>query len=220
MNVFKGKYLYALMVAISLIYIIYVTYTNLLYDPQAADFLSHKTNLKRPIPVPAWANVMHIHVIAACLAMVAGALNFSSTLLRKYRLFHRINGYLYVLCVFIVVVTSGYMAPYTTGGKINSIPFNLVNILWFGMTITALVQIKRKQVNKHWKWMVRSYAFCFTNMFIHLISFVLHDGFGIPYTLSYTIGVYGAILLNIIGAELVIRFIYKIPLAPIMAAKT
>jgi uncharacterized membrane protein len=199
------------MIVVSIVYMIYVTYINFIHDPQATDFLSHKTNLNRPINIPVWLNVMYIHVIFACIAMLAGAINFSTKILHKYRMFHRFNGYLYIVSVIIVCVTSGYMAPYSTGGRINSFAFNFVNIIWPWMTFAALVKIKRKQVNKHRKWMVRSYVFCFTNMFIHVLTFVFYHVFRMNYDSAYTIGVYGTILLNFTLAEIVIRYIYKIP---------
>lgn len=211
MHTAKGKYLFPLMIIISIAYILYVAYVNFVHDPEAADFLSHKVKLARTINVPVWLNVMHLHIVAACLAMVSGAFNFATRIMHNYRTFHRINGYLYVLFVFIVCGTSGFMAPYSTGGRINSIAFNLVNMIWFAMTIAAIVQIKRKQVAKHRKWMVRSYAFCFTNMFIHLLTTVFYDGFGMTYTTSYTIGVYGTILLNFVLAEIVIRMLMQSP---------
>jgi uncharacterized membrane protein len=199
------------MIFISFIYILYVTYNNLLYDPKAVEFLGHKINLNHPINIPVWLNVMHIHVVCACLALITGAINFSNGILRKHRKFHRVNGYLYVIFIFAVCGTSGYMAPYSTGGRINSIAFNLINIIWFAMTITALVQIKQNQLNSHRKWMVRSYAFCFTNMFINLVTFVLSNGLNLAYELSYTIGVYGSIILIFALAEFVIRTVYKMP---------
>ncbi|GFZ95946.1 hypothetical protein GCM10008018_47940 [Paenibacillus marchantiophytorum] len=205
----KKNYIYPLVLTVLILYMAYVTLMNLFVDPQATVFLSRKIDLKRPMNLPIWLDVMHIHVGAACLAMLTGILNFSQTLLRSARKFHRVNGYLYVIAVFVVVLTSGYMAPYTTGGKINSVAFNLVSMVWFAMTIAAIVQIKRKNIIKHRKWMVRSYLFCFTNLFIHLISFILYEGAGLKYELSYTMGVYGAILLNFILAELVIRFVYR-----------
>ncbi|MCY8615793.1 DUF2306 domain-containing protein, partial [Bacillus haynesii] len=60
--------------------------------------------------------------------------------------------------------------------------------------------------SKHRNWMIRSYLFCFTNLFIHFITFVSRSGFGLPYDISYTIGVYGAIALNVAAAECVIHF--------------
>jgi uncharacterized membrane protein YozB (DUF420 family) len=109
--------------------------------------------------------------------------------------------------VLLVVVTSGYMAPHATGGKISSIGFNLLNLIWPAITITALVQIKKKQILKHRTWLIRSYAFCFTNVVIHLITSLFQHGFGFTYSGSYTIGVYGAIALLLIIPEVIIRTI-------------
>lgn len=211
MKMIKSKHLYLIMIVVSIGYMLNVMYVNFIHDPQATDFLSRKTELRRELNIPVWLNVMYVHIIFACVAMVAGAGNFASSILRKHRTLHRVIGYLYIVSVFIVCLTSGYMAPYSTGGKINSIAFNLINIIWLFATIAALVQIKRKQVNKHRIWMVRSYVFCFTNMFIHTSTFVLSDLFGLPYATGYTIGVYGTIVLNFALAELVIRYVYRKP---------
>ncbi|TXK84861.1 DUF2306 domain-containing protein [Paenibacillus sp. N3.4] len=203
----KGN-LYVWMLTASIIYIIYATLTNLYFDAQASAFLSQKINLARPLYLPVWLTVMHVHVVVACLAMLTGAINFSTAILQKYRKYHRVNGYLYVLFVFLVCVTSGYMAPYSTGGRINSMAFNFLNIIWFAITVTAIVKIKRKKISQHRKWMVRSFVFCFTNLFIHLFTNVLQSGFGMKYELSYTIGIYGTIFFNFILAEIVIYYVY------------
>ncbi|KEQ24705.1 DUF2306 domain-containing protein [Paenibacillus tyrfis] len=209
----RSKSLYLLMIVVAVVYMLYVTYVNFIHDPQAAEFLSHKTDLKRAVVLPVWLNVMYVHIVFACVAMIAGAINFSTKILSKHRRLHRVNGYLYLLSVAVVVLTSGYMAPYSTGGKINSIAFNVMNLIFMGLTIAAIVQIKRKQVDSHRKWMVRSYAFCFTNLFIHMFTFVFHNGFGVEYALSYTLGVYGTLVLNFALAEIVIRCIYTRPAA-------
>ncbi|QJD86065.1 DUF2306 domain-containing protein [Cohnella herbarum] len=201
----KTKSLYLIMFAVIIAFILYVVYANFVSDPQAKGFLSHKSGLDRTVNVPVWLNVMNIHVAFACLAMISGAINFAERISAKHRKFHRINGYAYVLFVLVVVVTSGYMAPYATGGKPSSMAFNLLNIMWPSVTIAAIVQIKKKRVNKHRKWMIRSYAFCFTNMFIHAITFVVHEGLNMEYPASYTIGVYGSIVLLLLLAEIVIR---------------
>lgn len=208
---FKSKRLYQLMLIVSVFFIIFVLYKNFIRDPQAIEFLSHKADLNRPVPIPLWLNIMYIHVVVACIAMVSGAMNFSNAMMAKYRKYHRFNGYVYVISVLLVVLTSGYMAPYSTGGKLNSVAFNILNIIWPLMTLIALIKIKKKQINHHRKWMVRSYAFCFTNMFIHIFTFVLHHGLGITYSTSYTIGIYTTIPILFLIAEFVIRRIYEIP---------
>ncbi|MFB0840601.1 DUF2306 domain-containing protein [Paenibacillus oleatilyticus] len=201
----KRKRLSGLLTGVTILFILYALLNNYIIDPGAESFLSHKTGLKREPNLPVWLNVMYVHVAFACIAMAAGLLNFSNRILEKKRKFHRINGYVYLVSVLLVVLTSGYMAPYATGGKISSMAFNALNIIWLFITIMALVQIKRKRIIRHRNWMIRSYAFCFTNMFIHLITFLFHQGFGLVYATSYTIGVYGSIVLLLVIPDIIIR---------------
>ncbi|MFU1796070.1 DUF2306 domain-containing protein [Paenibacillus azoreducens] len=201
----KRKTLYALLACVTILFILYALVENYLIHPGAEGFLSHKTGLKRELNLPVWLNMMYIHVAFACIAMAAGLLNFSNRIFNKSRKFHRINGYVYLVSVFLVVLTSGYMAPYATGGKITSMGFNALNIIWLIITITALVQIKKKRIARHRNWMIRSYAFCFTNMLIHLISSLFHQGFGYTYVTSYTIGLYGSIILLLVIPSIMIR---------------
>ncbi|TDF92152.1 DUF2306 domain-containing protein [Paenibacillus piri] len=207
----RTKLPYFFMLVVMTVFIVYVMYTNYIRDPQAVDFLSHKLNLKRPIQLPVWLSVMKVHLAFASLAMVSGAANFSSTVYRNHRTFHKFNGYAYLISVVIVIVSSGYMAPYATGGKPVSIAFNLLNIVWLCLTAAAIVKIKKKQIHHHRKWMVRSYAFCFTNMFIHMLTAAFHEGMGLSYSTSYMAGVYGSIVLLFMLAEVVNRTIYRNP---------
>ncbi|MBJ6361437.1 DUF2306 domain-containing protein [Paenibacillus sp. GCM10012307] len=206
-----SKLAYRLMLTVTLGFVLYTLYYNFIHDPQATAFLSNKTNLAQAFSTVVWLKVMYVHVMFACIAMLTGAVNFSGRVLRQYPKFHRINGYLYLAAVLIIDLTSGYMAPYATGGKASSIAFNFMNILWFFLTVVALVKIKKKQIHSHRKWMVRSYAFCFTNMLIHLLNFVLQKSFGLTYATSYTISIYSTIVLLLLAAEFVIRTVYKKP---------
>lgn len=201
----KRKIVYGLLTCVSFLFILYALVKNYLIDPGAVGFLSHKTGLKRELNLPVWLNVMYVHVAFACIAMASGLVNFSNRFFEKSRRFHRINGYVYIVSVLLVVLTSGYMAPYATGGKISSMGFNVLNMTWLFISITALIQIKKKRMIRHRNWMIRSYAFCFTNMSIHLITSLFHQGFGFVYITSYTIGIYGSIALLLVIPEIIIR---------------
>lgn len=203
----KRNKLYVLLVCVSILFIAYALVNNYIIDPRAEAFLSHKTGLKRELHLPAWLNVMYVHVAFACIAMAAGLVNFSNRIFEKSRKFHRLNGYVYLASVLGVVVTSGYMAPYATGGKITSMGFNVLNIIWLLITATALVQIKKKRITPHRNWMIRSYAFCFTNMSIHLMTFLFYKGFGIAYADSYTISLYGTIALLLLIPYFIIKML-------------
>ncbi|MUG71963.1 DUF2306 domain-containing protein [Paenibacillus validus] len=201
----KGKTLYGLLACVTILFILSALVDNYIIDPGAEGFLSEKTGLKRELNLPVWLNVMYVHVAFACIAMASGLLNFYNRIFEKSRKFHRINGYVYLVSVLLVVLTSGYMAPYATGGEISSMGFNALNIIWPVITIVAFVQIKKKRIIRHRNWMIRSYAFCFTNMLIHLITSLFHQGFGLVYATSYTIGVYGSIVLLLVIPEVIIR---------------
>ncbi|WP_238404414.1 DUF2306 domain-containing protein [Paenibacillus paridis] len=203
------KVLFNILSVVSILIIFYALAKNFMIDPEAEGFLSYKTGLKRELNLPVWLNVMYVHVGFACLAMASGLLNFSTINVQNSRKLHRINGYVYVVSVLLVVLTSGYMAPYATGGKVSSMGFNLLNIIWPMITMMALVQIRKKRMISHWNWMIRSYAFCFTNMLIHMITFISERIFGLGYADSYTIGIYAALALLLLIPEVVIRTIHK-----------
>lgn len=139
----KRKWLYGALAGISFIFIVYALADNFIFDPEAKQFLSHKTGLRRELKPAVWLNVMRIHVALACIAMATGLINFLKRVRDRSILVHRINGYVYLISVLVVVLTSGYMAPYATGGKIASIGFNAINMIWLIITATALVQIKK-----------------------------------------------------------------------------
>lgn len=187
------------------VYIAYVGAMNLVIDPLAAEFLAHKTNLTRELHLPVWLKVKDIHVVAACLALATGTLNFLVWNRAQRRRYHRWAGYVYIGSVAIVVLTSGYMAPYSTGGKAVSIAFNAMNIVWLVFTIGAYVHIMKRRVARHRSWMVRSFVFCFTNFWIHAIADTLRAAAGLSYELSYASGVYAAFAINLLLAEVIVR---------------
>ncbi|MBB6671927.1 DUF2306 domain-containing protein [Cohnella nanjingensis] len=207
----SGRGLYRIVAALAAGFVVWTLLNRLVFDPQAASFLSHKTALAHPLRLPVWLRVLDIHIVAACLALLAGALNFSDRLLRNHRLLHRVTGYVYIVSVLAVCVTSGYMAPYATGGRAVSMAFNLMNMAWIAMTVTALVQIRRRRVDKHRRWMVRSYAFCFTNLSIHALTWTLTRLLGLSYEAGYASSVFGTIVLLGLAAELVIRLFFRTP---------
>ncbi|MDG0811383.1 DUF2306 domain-containing protein [Cohnella rhizosphaerae] len=192
-------------VIVAIGFVVWTILNRLVFDPQFAAFLAHKTDLARPLRLTAWLRVLDVHIAFACLALLAGALNFAGRPPSERRTRHRAAGYLYLASVLIVVATSGYMAPYATGGRAVSMAFNLLNMLWIAVTLAALVTIRRKQVDRHRRWMIRSYAFCFTNLSIHLIETVLTRTFGMPYKTAYAVSVYVTILLLAAIAEWVVR---------------
>ncbi|MWV43146.1 DUF2306 domain-containing protein [Paenibacillus sp. HJL G12] len=207
----KSKLSYVLMLAIVAIFILYIAFVQWIQDPEAAVFLGSKTNLNHPLNKNLWLTVMRVHVVFACIGMVSGAVNFSDRFRRTNRKFHRLNGYWYLVTVMLVGLTSGYMAPYATGGRGVSIAFNVLTMLWPAFTVIAILQIRKKRIQSHQKWMIRSYAYCFTNLTVHLLTSFFQASAGWSYADSYRVSVYMTIPLLYFIAEIVIRMVMKKP---------
>lgn len=211
----KSKLPYVLLLFAAAAFVVYALYKNILQDPEASDFLSHKGGSAHPIRLPVWLSVMRVHLAFACLAMLSGAVNFSSWVRRRYRRFHKRNGYAYLVAVLAVSLTSGYMAPNATGGEAVSFAFNMLNIIWPAFTVLAILNIRRKRIERHRQWMARSYAFCFTNLAVHSLAFALDRWTGLPYPEAYAAAVYGAIALLLIAGEVAILLFLKKPAASV-----
>ncbi|MHA6482595.1 DUF2306 domain-containing protein [Paenibacillus sp. strain BS8-2] len=207
----KSTRLITVTIVVISIYLAYVLSDNYLLDPQAKQFLALKTGLDKPLNLPVWLNVMYVHVGFATLAVSTGVINFIQSIRVRWPRFHRANGYLYVISVMLVVLTSGYMAPYATGGKAVSIAFNMMNIVWPAFTVLSLIRIRRKDIPGHRRWMIRSYMFCFNNIFVHAMTYVIQESFRLPYETSYSAGVYAAFALNLLTAELILRLYFPKP---------
>ena len=151
----KRKSLYLLLACVSILFILRLG-EKLLDRSRCFGILSHKSGLKRELNLRSGLMsctfMLHSHV-----AMASGLINFSNRIFERSRASHK------RLCIYRIR-TSGcanfrIYGPYATGGKISSMGFNLLNMIWLVITITALVQIKRKRIVRHRNWMIRSYAF-------------------------------------------------------------
>ncbi|SDS35634.1 Predicted membrane protein [Paenibacillaceae bacterium GAS479] len=190
----------------------YALYKNYVLDPQSTSFLSRKPDSAQPNSEPVWLAVLYVHITAACLATLCGLLGFSPRSRRsgRARKVHRWNGYIYFVSVFIICLTSGYMAPYATGGKWTSVPFNLLSILWPAITVLAIHSARQRRLSDHKRGMVRSYAFCFNNLTLHMFTNFFYNGIGLDYTLSYTLALYTNIAFLLAAGEGAIRLL-KLP---------
>ncbi|MFE6074211.1 DUF2306 domain-containing protein [Paenibacillus sp. NPDC057886] len=201
----NAKSAFRLLITAAAAFVFWTLLNRFVLDPDASVFLSYKTKLTRQMNLPVWLTMLNVHVIFACIAIAAGAINFANAKLRKYRKTHRILGYVYVVAVLAVCITSGYMAPFATGGKVVSVAFNLLNIIWIFITVNAYLHIRQGRVENHRHWMIRSYAFCFTNQMTHTLMLLFINALGMSYEVGYTASVIGAIIFLFLAAEWIIR---------------
>jgi uncharacterized membrane protein len=113
--------------------------------------------------ITAWRIAFYIHVFSSILTLLAGFTQFSADFLKKYVRVHRLIGRIYVWDVLLVNFPSALvMAVYANGGLPSKAAFLLLDCLWFGFTLKALIEVTRGNIARHRDFMTRSYALTFS----------------------------------------------------------
>ncbi len=108
-----------------------------------------------------WNIGFYTHILLGGLALLIGWTQFSSKIRDKNLTLHKRIGKLYIISVIFSSIAGICIGFFATGGVLSSLGFISLGIIWFSTTIMAFVHIKNKQIAKHQKMMVYSYAACF-----------------------------------------------------------
>lgn len=101
------------------------------------------------------------HMGAAGVALAVGAFQVNERLRDRYLAIHRWTGRVYLVAV-LVGGTSGFvLALRSSGGLVAHIGFALLAICWLGTTAMAYRRILAGDIERHRRWMLRSYGFAF-----------------------------------------------------------
>jgi len=98
------------------------------------------------------------HTLGGVIALLAGAMQFSSRLRERHLKFHRILGRVYVISVFIGALTGVALAA----GRPGLPGTSMQAAAWIVCTTAAFITARNRQIAQHRQWMVRSYAVTFT----------------------------------------------------------
>src|ERR1700741_3872922 len=115
-----------------------------------------------------------IHVFSAIFVMFAGYTQFSNTFQKKFPLWHRRAGWLYVSVTLLLAGPSGFVIGiYANGGLSSKFAFCVLAFLWMLFTLLAIVKIIKKQVSSHRRWMIRSFALALSAITLRAWKFIL-----------------------------------------------
>jgi uncharacterized membrane protein len=157
--------LVVLAVPITLYAFAYVLVGEAMYPRELAESLS-----SRP-----WG--INPHALFGGAGLLAGALQFHRGLRRRLRL-HRVLGRVYVVSCLVTGLAGVYMAAYSYGGWITHLGFGTLGVLLLFTTIVAFLAIRRGDVERHRRWMTRSYALMFAAVTLRLELPLLAASFG------------------------------------------
>lgn len=154
-----------------------------------------------------WRYSFYIHVFTSILIITSGLFQFSKTILNKYTKIHRISGFIYLVTTLLISGPAALvMSFYANGSYPAQTSFVILSILWLGTTFLAYHYVRKKDYEKHGKWMVRSYALTLSAVSLRLYSYlfdVFHlrmDPFDLYILLSWL-----SWTVNLVLAEILIK---------------
>ena len=147
-----------------------------------------------------WLTSLKFHIVAACSTLLLGTAILLDSKLRFKRL-HVIFGNLYVcLTLWIVVPTGLILAPVAKGGWVSAIGFALTGAALWWATWSGYQAIRRRQINSHIAWMVRSYSLSLSAVFFRIIQLGL-VALGFGNSTAYVAAVWLSLVTSIVVAE-------------------
>lgn len=127
------------------------------------------------------------HVFFGPIALIIGPFQFLPKFRAKNLSLHRTLGKIYVVCCLLGGVAGFMIAFFTFGGWVTSLGFILLATFWIYSTLQAYLTIKKKQIEKHQIWMLRSYALTLSAVTLRLWNPVLTGVMGFDFLTAYDI---------------------------------
>lgn len=106
--------------------------------------------------------IFYVHTSFGGIALLVGSAQFFKRLRQRRLKLHRTLGKIYFISVLLSGLAGLIVAAYATGGWISISGFTLLAIGWLGTTVMAYASIRNGDIAAHERWMIYSYAFCFS----------------------------------------------------------
>jgi len=152
-----------------------------------------------------WNFSFYAHILTGGLALLFGWIQFSKKIRNKNLRLHRNLGKVYLIVVLISGFSGFYLAMHAYGNEITKLGFGTLSILWLYTGWLAYSAIKKGDVEKHRKWMIRNYALTWAGVMLRLWLPLFQFGFGLSFFISYSIIAWLCWVPNILVAESIIR---------------
>lgn len=172
------------------------------YDNPSYNFLGKKQEVVFNV---FWRTAFYIHITGGMLALIIGPFQFVKRLRNKFLKIHRTIGKVYLGAILFMAAPSGlFMAFYAEGGNWGIIGFTLMALAWLFTTYMAYETIRKKNVEAHKRWMVRSFALTFAAVTLRLYVPIASAWFHVSGPLVETTSAWVSWLPNLVVAELLL----------------
>ena len=152
-----------------------------------------------------WRIAFFTHIYFGGISLLVGWSQFSKRIRGKRLKLHRFLGKIYVVSVLFSSISGLYVAIFANGGIVAKVGFSFLAIGWFYTTLNAYTTIRKKDIDSHRKWMIRSYSLTLAAVTLRLWLPTLPSILGIPFAEAYVIISWLCWVPNILIAEIYIR---------------
>lgn len=101
------------------------------------------------------------HVAFGVLALLLGPFQFSSRIRSRHTRIHRAMGRIYLLCVLLGALAGLYLAATSKIGLTYTYGLYCLAMTWMITGSMAFLAIRKRNVEQHREWMLRSYVVTF-----------------------------------------------------------
>lgn len=146
--------------------------------------------------------MLWLHLWASGMALLVGWLNLLSGSGAGPGVWHRRLGWLYCAGVALGITGGLFLMPHVQhGGGLARFGLGYGLLLWAGCTAAMLVSARRRQLEQHRRWALRSYAISFSGITLRLL---LESGLALklPLTTVYATATCACFLLNLLVVEM------------------
>lgn len=153
---------------------------------------------------PVWLINLVIHVVAGVVCLVASFVQFFRPLLRRLPWLHRWLGRIYVGSILIFLAPTGfYLAFFAHGGWLGTTGFLILGVATTLTTWKGWMAMRRRQLQRHIAWMIRSFAMVTTALTFRIEHIVLQE-LGFVAETGFLVALYLSFIGNAVVAEWVL----------------
>ncbi|GAQ78177.1 hypothetical protein KFL_000090210 [Klebsormidium nitens] len=150
-----------------------------------------------------------VHATCAIVYCLTGPVQFIDGMRLKRLPMHRASGYAFLASGCVLSVTGMLMAPYSQFDKSFEIAMFFLGPAWLFSAGSAVWSVRRKRIQLHREWMIRTAAVGFSVIFVRPMVPLLSGLFGLTFKQAGAPATWICLLLSLAGTQLYISMRYR-----------